>query len=570
MIGVYTAGARRISCVWFTMISLSLPLLLLASPVQASESFAGHQFYAGDLHAHTGASKDAGSADMGECSESCGALADAVEHARTVWGLDFLAFTDHTNGAKMADEVDYHAVLAETLARHDPENGFLMIPGAELWFGYGDRYDPTLGHKNLYFFSDDDGLLSHLTVEDNQFAGSSTTVANCEEIWNWADELRAVWGDIALIPHHPAAAKPMPTDWSCQEVMYAPAVEIYSEHGSSELLSTAYDPVWSGVEPTGTVQYALDTHNYGHRLGFVGGTDSHDTRPGGICSTDTEKPTHPFAGGLTIAVLPDGTQWNRSTLYEALIARRTYATSGPVIPVVLAYSSGGAPLGELGDVLALPPGQDLDVTVQLPAEKEPFVQKVTLDSTGLTWPLTPAGHGVWSTRLSSDTVPDYFYITVHVDGGLWWSDQGCPDGGVDDNERIWMSPSFVEAGHPDKDGDGFAVADGDCDDGDATRHPAAREDCQTEGDQDCDGLLAREDPDCTEHTTEVEGGRGLKPTEETVGPLGQIDLPPPVSPQESDTPDGQQERVGLCQVSAGLGGSWLIPWMFLLWGRRRT
>ena len=46
------------------------------------------------------------------------------------------------------------------------------------------------------------------------------------------------------------------------------------------------------------------------------------------------------------------------------------------------------------------------------------------------------------------------------------------------------------ARNDDLDADGFSPAEGDCDDDDPTRHPAALERCDDGVDQDCDGTAA--------------------------------------------------------------------------------
>ena len=69
------------------------------------EEFEGHTFVFGDIHAHTGASGDGGSADLGDCVRAsdetpadCGSVADLGETALAN-GLDFLATVDHVTSA---------------------------------------------------------------------------------------------------------------------------------------------------------------------------------------------------------------------------------------------------------------------------------------------------------------------------------------------------------------------------------------------------------------------------------------------------------------------------------------
>ncbi len=67
----------------------------------------------------------------------------------------------------------------------------------------------------------------------------------------------------------------------------------------------------------------------------------------------------------------------------------------------------------------------------------------------------------------------------------------CEDGIDQDCDGLDLSCSAGDPGG-DADGDGYAVSDGDCDDGRADVHPGAAEVCEDGIDQDCDG----EDPAC--------------------------------------------------------------------------
>ena len=66
------------------------------------------------------------------------------------------------------------------------------------------------------------------------------------------------------------------------------------------------------------------------------------------------------------------------------------------------------------------------------------------------------------------------------DGGTDGGDEGSGDGGMPGDDG---STEVV-----DEDGDGFSVADGDCDDADPTVYPGAEDSAADGSDQDCDGL----------------------------------------------------------------------------------
>ncbi len=533
-------------------------LLVGALAAMAAEHFEGRAFYAGDLHAHTGASADGGAADLGNCRSDCGSVAELAESAREA-GLDFLAVTDHANGAMSAGPELWAAVQAALAEAHDPEGGLVVVPGAELWFTENGH---ALGHKNLYAF--DDGLdLSRWTLDAVRFAGVDTEVADCEAIWEWAASLEDRLGPVLLLPHHPGMAGDMGTDWSCHEVAgaerLAPAVEVYSEHGNSLEVDADFDPLWNGYGRLTAVRWALDPDAFDLALGFVGGTDGHDTRPGAVCGTDGEHPEHPYGGGLTIAVLDETEVFDRSALYRAIVERRTYATSGPVIPVTLAFRSGGAELGTMGEVLAVPTGQPLEVELRVPADDAPYVDEVRLVGRDLDTAMVPEGEGRWTAVLPWAEQPPYLYADLAVDGAAWWGEAGidCEDGGETDEEHVWLSPSWIEEGAPDLDGDGVSWADGDCDDGDPEVSPRAPEDCATPRDEDCDGAGGADDPDCAPEVSSDLLDDEEAPASETEAWGPDADgSPPPQDGGDARAPRGCATAPGggLLALALALGG----------------
>ena len=245
-------------------------------------SFAGYEFYYGDLHAHTGASGDGTSSDVGtgcKPNQDCQPIGDAVDVAIEN-GLNFVAFSDHSNSSQISDEDLFNQVQQAGMAASNPANRFIVIPSAEVHFTVEDG---PLGHRNLFLFGEDEEVASYTMTDAQPTGDQGIVVDDCDAIWTWMDDLRSRFGPVVLIPHHTAGSQPMPTDWSCHHERYEPAVEVYSGHGNSMIESTTYDPMWSEVEPTGTVHAALDPTQYGLKLAFVGGTDEHDTRPGEMC-----------------------------------------------------------------------------------------------------------------------------------------------------------------------------------------------------------------------------------------------------------------------------------------------
>jgi hypothetical protein len=393
-------------------------------------TFAGHSFWPGDPHAHTGRSGD-GEAAGSACAD-CGALDDVFTYARDV-GLSWVALTDHVNGYPAMSAADFATELADVTST----DAILTIPAAEVWFT-----GPTgeLGHKTLLLFGDD---LSTLTLDDVRPSGGSMEVASCDAIWSWADTLAAKAGPILLVPHHPAGVQPMPTDWTCADEGYQPVVEIYSEQGNALGDTTDFDPPWSGTVARGTVHHALDPDGLALKMGFLAGTDEHDTLPGEVCGPDRVRTDQPYGGGLTMVVLPEGQALTRSAILDAMRARSVYATSGPAVPMDVSWEGDGAVLGGLGEDITVPTGTDLVMRVSVPPEWAGAV--VSVEGVG---PLgreaaTDEGDGSWSLTIASDTAPAWIYPAIRLDGDAIYGNAGCDDGGSGTDEWVWGSPSWL-------------------------------------------------------------------------------------------------------------------------------
>ncbi len=405
-----------------------------ATPGPAPQLFAGNTYYAGDPHVHTGVSGDAESYDDAECP-GCGRFGKVFEAAKAA-GLSWIALSDHVNGYPAATAEGFADQQAAVQAAHTPEVGFATIPSAEVWFRA-----PTgdLGHETLLLFAED---VSDLALGDVlPAADGGMDVSACEDVWAWADALEARVGPLLLVPHHPAGLQPMPTDWTCHDAARQPVVEVYSEHGSA--LDDGFDPPWAGTRPAGTVPTALDPEGLALRMGFVAGTDSHDTLPGDVCALDLVRTDQPYGGGLTMAVLPEDEPLSREALLAAFQARRVYGTSGPAVALDVAWSAGGARLGGLGEEVVLGADLDLDVAVSLPTEQAAAVTGVELVGPGPFGrrALTPSG-STWTLTVPAAEVPAWLYVAVALDGAIV-NPADCVDGGADDTEWVWGSPSWM-------------------------------------------------------------------------------------------------------------------------------
>jgi len=317
----------------------------------------------GDLHAHSNLSGDA----CEDFDDSCLPWGDgpgaemfaAAEEA----GLDFLAVTDHAEHESylrldQGFELDIHS---ETLRLAAAADGGPVIPivGFE-WTGVYSLVDEATGHRAVGG--------GHRTVI---FDG----LEPCGEFWAGAGEFESAKSQLgfedylerdllldqpdvflahlAVVAqgcepvrylswfHHPGAAVPRPVNWEhpTNRDLGDVLVEIYSEHGSSECHDlSASGCNWSVEEifhePSSTVQAALQL---GYALGFLGGTDSHDGRPGSVedgpsvvimVDADGEVifQEQTASGGVTGALAASSVP-GRVEIVDALEQRRTLAAS---------------------------------------------------------------------------------------------------------------------------------------------------------------------------------------------------------------------------------------------------
>ncbi|MXX74972.1 MAG: DUF3604 domain-containing protein [Holophagales bacterium] len=263
---------------------------------------AGRRVLWADLQNHSGLSDGSATPD------------DLLRYAREVAALDAAAVTDHDHwGMRFMDGEPsiWRRTLDAADARNEPGR-FVALAGYE-WTNWVE------GHRHVVFF------------EPTAEAAAGLLLSSIDERY---DEPRELWAGLegvrALTFAHHSAGAPIATDWSSPPpAEVEPATEIVSVHGSSE----AADSPGMVVRNALAGNFVRDALDRGYRLGFVGSSDGHDGHPGlGHLASPS--------GGVA-AILSD--EVTREGIYEALLARRTYATNGPRIVVRASYA--GWPIG---------------------------------------------------------------------------------------------------------------------------------------------------------------------------------------------------------------------------------
>jgi hypothetical protein len=429
---------------------------LLVSKESLTLVFVGYQIYWGDLHGHSNLSMDGcenGTSTCGDRKSTAGS--DYFSNAKAN-GLDFAAITDHAEYVAYAsDGTDATKIgIWSTQAEHvrdAAEEGFVPILGYEWTHGDDDGDGSTGGHRTVLF--DGDELCADYFVASDFLAGRSKQMGPGFYYGgnrHFNESVSGLQADIVeatkvcnpvqslMFSHHTAMLIPQHLDWTLPQNEPNPEtemlIEIFSEHGSSELLNPEEEGAF-GVDPSkvyvpeGSVQQAL---LLGYKLGFVGGTDNHDGRPGSLedgpsCPDfwNAEGPICQFHGGGLTGVLSD--ELSRSAIFSTLSARRTVVTTGPRDPIraVLVGSSGsGYPFGAL-----------------VPVDDAPY--QLYLDTTGSAAEVTRRQLVTSDGEVIELPSVSHVKTQIEVDEGGWVYLRLSLQDSLGDH-RVWVSPWFWE------------------------------------------------------------------------------------------------------------------------------
>ena len=253
----------------------------------------------GDLHGHS------------NLSDGTGTPEDFLLYARDVAGLDVVALTDHDHwGMLFLDEnpAMWERIRRATQELHEPGR-FVTVLGYE-WTSW------IHGHRHVLYLGDDGPILSSIDPAYETPA----------QLW---DGLRRE-GLRALTFAHHSAGGPIATNWDfVPDPEFEPVTEVASVHGSSEAPDSPH-PIYSPLAGN----FVRDVLDRGLRLGFIGSGDSHDGHPG----------LAQIASGRAgmAAILSE--ELTREGVFQAMHARRVYATNGPRI--VLRCALGAHRMGE--------------------------------------------------------------------------------------------------------------------------------------------------------------------------------------------------------------------------------
>lgn len=290
------------------------PLVARTNPISCLTTDSKYRLFWGEIHGHTNYS-DGGSQGADQY----------YKWARDIARLDFSAITDHDFGIALPNRNQRWSELLEANEKYNQEGQFVTFPGYEISHA-GILADTIYGHKNIYFansnppFYNSSPYGAHRVKVDYQ---------RMEELWELLEGERFI-----VIDHHPAfpgGPGGMGTDWGRFNPKFERLVEIYSFWGSSETESSPISV--NNPQKDRTVQAALAQ---GYRLGFTGGTDTHNARPGTFNKFG-------FAQHIPGLVGVWAEELTRESIFQALWDRKCYATRGARI--ILDFKINGKMMG---------------------------------------------------------------------------------------------------------------------------------------------------------------------------------------------------------------------------------
>ena len=349
-----------------------------SNPLQISQR--GGRVLWGDLQNHSGVSDGTSTPE------------EQFLYARDVAALDVMSLTDHDHWGLVfldSNPTTWGEIRGLTQRFHEPGR-FVTLLGYE-WTNW------VYGHRHVIYFSDEGEIYSSV----------DPAYDTPQELWS------ALRGQRALTIAHHSAGGPISTDWSIPpDPELEPVTEIVSVHGSSEAPDSP-SPIYKPVPGN----YVRDALERGYRLGFLGSSDGHDGHPG------LGQLASPAGSGLAGILAED---LSREAVYEALRARRVYATNGPRI--LLRASYGGFAMGSdvpVGgragnDLLGLGPN-----TLVVRAIASQPIERIDIIRSGQLFQAFDCRgerECAFGGELSDFEAGEYLYVrVVQTDGGAAWS-----------------------------------------------------------------------------------------------------------------------------------------------------
>ncbi len=279
-------------------------LMAETAPFLVTESSPGKKRLFGDTHFHTGGGNGyrgwvnpgffySGGDHRGNYSRQ----SFAYKYAKEISSLDWVVSSEH-------DVADiFPGYTGEDWVKSQDKADAVYEPGTFTTFYAWEWTSWLWGHRIVYY-KDRGGSVFHRTDENYSTVPDLVEALEGQEV------------ESLIMPH---VMQPLPDAriWLTDPIDLQRLVEIYSHHNDDsgvdipDLFEVEARDLWS-------LQYAWSV---GHRFGVIGSSDDHFGLPGrnGIV------PDSEGSGGLAVVIAEEN---SRDSIWEALVARRTYATTG--------------------------------------------------------------------------------------------------------------------------------------------------------------------------------------------------------------------------------------------------
>lgn len=305
----------------------------VSNPIRVKKQ--AKNIYWGELHGHS------------ELSDGNGTPDEHYSYARDVALLDFAGLCDHDR--HLEKYPNRWAFSAEKVQEYSQPGRFIAMLSYEGRLRNADGSE-AFGDINVYYGQDEEDMLDPFTVPLEP-----KTVQDKE---------------VLLIPHTSLYGIPtmMGTHWKYLKSIPAqimPLVEIFLTHGNSEYYNCPRHLLWQMKGSS-----VLEALKKGFRLGFIGSSDYHEVLTGCLLRIQDTPRTlnnaHMQARCGLAAMRAE--KLTRADIYQAMKARRTYATSG--IRAYVDFSINGHNMGTEFTVSSAKHPRKLNIAVAAPERIE--------------------------------------------------------------------------------------------------------------------------------------------------------------------------------------------------------
>ena len=348
----------------------------------------------GDCHRHT---------DVRGHSDVDGSIEDTYRYALDAARMDFVGPSDHNEvlGGRWPDSLrDYHWWYAQKLAD-------VYTHAPKFWglYSYEHSMARPAGHRNVLYLKRG-GPLRPVDRELGLEAPDNSPPV----MWQWMrDNVLSQPGQKTVVVPHTFAAGPL-ADWNWEPAPFDCLLEIYQgARGSYEMWNAPEGEKRGGTQVEDPGHFAQDALDLGHRYGFVSFSD-HGSTHNSWAAIWVEEPT-------------------REALFEAMLARRTFAASDEI------YVRATADGHMVGEAFSANVSSPPEIEVEVEAQDE--ILRIDVVKNGsFVYTQRPGGRSARITFRDAEPEPGESYYYVRV----FQRDPEKPDG---DPEIAWASPFFV-------------------------------------------------------------------------------------------------------------------------------